>query len=359
VDRVTQTSPAHPWRIRPYRPGDERALVALWAEVFGKPMSEEHWRWKLKGRPTPVDNLGIAVSTDDRPVFQIGGIPCGFRLNGAERLAMVAVDAMTAPGFRRRGLLTEVTSDLFRRWQEAGVALVLGLPNEQWGSRTRALGWQPLFPLAWLIRPLRPEALLARRLHVPRLARLDVLARVWNGIWDHRPAGQRDVAVRELLRPGPELDLLWQAGRESFTTSLVHDRSWVEWRYFAAPGRRYRVLLAERAGAPVGYAAYRVREGGGRAFGCIAEVFAPRHDPTTVRRLVTEAVARLRIERVEGIATLAVPGTSAYRILRRAGFLFRRGAFTVECVTLDRSLAVETLGDPASWHLAGGDFDVV
>src|SRR5262249_38618635 len=32
------------WRIRPYRPGDERALVALWTEAFGRAMTQDQWR---------------------------------------------------------------------------------------------------------------------------------------------------------------------------------------------------------------------------------------------------------------------------------------------------------------------------
>ena len=46
--------------IRAYRPGDERALVELWEEVFGHPMTEEHWRWKLKHVWCPVENVGLA-----------------------------------------------------------------------------------------------------------------------------------------------------------------------------------------------------------------------------------------------------------------------------------------------------------
>ncbi|HWP03806.1 MAG TPA: GNAT family N-acetyltransferase, partial [Gemmatimonadaceae bacterium] len=121
--------------MRPHRPGDERALVALFQEVFRRPIDETYWRWKLKALPSPTENVGVAVDEADRPVFQIGGIPGTWWIDHREALVMVAVDAMTHPRFRRRGILSQVGRQLFRNWRDAGVSLVLGLPNEQWGSR--------------------------------------------------------------------------------------------------------------------------------------------------------------------------------------------------------------------------------
>jgi len=63
------------WHIRPYRSGDERALVALWNQAFRGPMTEEYWRWKVKGRPTPVENVGVAVAADDRRSFSSSASP--------------------------------------------------------------------------------------------------------------------------------------------------------------------------------------------------------------------------------------------------------------------------------------------
>src|SRR5262245_55554492 len=40
------------WTMRPYHPGDERDLVVLFQRVFGRPITEAHWRWKLKQLPS-------------------------------------------------------------------------------------------------------------------------------------------------------------------------------------------------------------------------------------------------------------------------------------------------------------------
>ena len=65
-----------------------------------------HWRWKLRRSPSETANVWLAA-VDGKAVFHYGGIPLRFALDGPITTAMISVDAMTAPEFRRRGLLTQ------------------------------------------------------------------------------------------------------------------------------------------------------------------------------------------------------------------------------------------------------------
>jgi hypothetical protein len=345
------------WTIRPYRAGDERALTALFGRVFGRAISEEHYRWKLRQPPTSVENVWLAVDDGDAPIFHYAGIPTRYRLPGGEALAMVSVDTMTAPEFQRRGLLSQVGRAVYDTWRAAGVAFVLGLPNERWGSRAQALGWEPLFDLQWLARPLRPEAILARRLRLPLLARLTPISMVWNVLWRLRLRRDRAVRVRPVERAGPEFDQLWQ--RTGVAASVVRDSAWVNWRYIDAPAFDYRVLLAERDGQPLGYAAYRVEMHATGTAGFIAELFAPQVDDLARRTLIAETLDALYAAGADNAVTLAVPGSPLERDLRSAGFLHSRGAFGVQIVPLDPEIPLGVLRDPRNWNVAGGDFDVI
>lgn len=354
---VESPTTAVPWRARSYRPGDEKLLASLFEEVFHRPMSEDHWRWKLKTLPSPVENVAVAVDPDDRPVFQLAGIPCRYQLAGRDATVMVAVDAMTAPMYRRQGILKQLGRELFESWRASGVSMAIGLPNEQYNKAV--LGWQPLFSLKWLIRPLQPERILARRLKLRGLARLGVAGRWWNWLWDRRESRASRVRIRDVRAADAEIDLLWSSCRHSVTTSVVRDSSWVNWRYLAAPYRRYRVVLAEQEGQPVGYAAYYLNRSTNATWGVVADLFTAPNNFVVMEALVAEIVRRMRVEGADAVATLAVPRTGAYRTYRRAGFLFSKGSFSVECALLDRSLSLDALRAPQSWCLAGGDFDVV
>jgi hypothetical protein len=352
----TERAPAADWTIRAFRSGDERALTALFGRVFGRAISEEHYRWKLRQPATPVENVWLAID-GNAPIFHYAGIPTRYRLPGGEALAMVSVDTMTAPEFQRRGLLSAVGRRVYDTWRTAGVAFVIGLPNERWGSRAGALGWEPLFDLQWLARPLRPEAILARRLRMPLLARLTPIGAVWNALWRLR----RDsaVRVRPVERAGSEFDQLWRRCGADAAVSVVRDAAWVNWRYLDAPALGYHVLLAERDGQPVGYAAYRVEAHAAGVAGFVAELFAASADAPARRTLIAETLAALRAAGADNAVTLAVPGSPLERDLRGAGFLYSRGAFGVQIVPLDPALPLDLLRDPQSWNLAGGDFDVI
>src|SRR3954464_7176682 len=87
--------------IRSYRSGDEQALTALFETVFGRRMTEREWRWKLAPTST-VPNVWLATHSD-QPVFQYAAMCTRFKSDERTHDAMVSVDTMTAPAFRRRG----------------------------------------------------------------------------------------------------------------------------------------------------------------------------------------------------------------------------------------------------------------
>jgi GNAT acetyltransferase-like protein len=347
---------AAPWHIRPYRPGDERALAALWTEAFGRPMTEEHWRWKAKGRVTHVENVGVAVAADDRPIFQFVGIPCPAVVLGAPRTVMVGADVVTAPAFRRRGVFPTTARHLFDSWREAGIALVLGLANDRWRSQADALGYERFFPLRRLVRLLRPERVLARRARLPALADLRGLGRLWNRLWD-LPAPP-EIAIRSLVSATPEIDKVWMRAAPHVQTSLVRDRAWVAWRYCDCPYRRYRLTLAERAGGAVGYAVESVVQQDGKMSVQVPEIFAPG-DRLALRALVRDVVVRALAQDADTVVTHAIPGSSVDRELRRAGFRRGRGGWPLEVIRLDPTIPRAALRDPSGWWLVGGDFDVI
>jgi GNAT superfamily N-acetyltransferase len=342
--------------VRQYRAGDEAQLVALFAAVFGRSIDEPHWLWKLRHATSPAPNVLLAMS-GERPVFQYAGIPVSFLLNGSRADGMVSVDTMTAPDFRRRGLLTQVAGEAYARWRDAGVQFVIGLPNEQWGSRTRALGWVPLFGLQRLVRPLRPEVMLAHRVGLPWLRHLAVISAAWNGLVAPRLRRDPSIQTCAVSQADEEFDELWDKCRQDAKFSVIRDRAWVQWRFMDCP-RRYQVLLARRDGVPVGYCAWRVDESQGRRRAFLAELVAARDEPNVLQTLLAELVSGLQEQRAEYLLTLAPPGTRLHRLLRKQGF-FAGASFSVEMVPLAAGLPLGDLACAHHWQLSGAAFDVI
>ena len=309
-----------------------------------------HW-------PSKAPNVWLAA-VDGNAVFHYGGIPLRYSSNGSVTTAMISVDAMTAPEFRRRGLLTRGVTRAFAEWKAHGIAFTLGLPNERWGSRTAAAGWQRLFPLQWLVRPLRPEVFAARRFGAPWLRRASVLSRIWERWLRNRLHQDPRIEFRAVSRADDAFDRLWERCRSDAMFSTVRDSAWVQWRFLSSPTRKYDVVLAYRDGAAVGYRATHVAKTDDKTSAFLAEIVAPHGDHATQESLLADAIASAYEAGADILAALAVPGTNLHASLRRAGFV-RGPAFGVHVVPFAADLSLDRLRKPENWRLSGAEFDVV
>ena len=346
------------WNIRPYNAGDEVGLTELFARAFRRSMTVQEWLWKHHALPSPAPNVWLA-EFGGKPIFHTSGIPLRYKLNGSQHVAMVSVDTMTDPDFRRRGLLTAVGKYAYDAYRAANIPFVIGIINDKWGSRAPALGWEALFPLEIQVRPLLPAAILARRANFPLLARFSFANELWNRFWDMPLRADKTIRVRAITHAGNEFDQLWQNAAPDYKFTIVRDRAWVEWRYLQEPTAKYRVLLAERDGAPLGYLAYRMLENQTRRAGLIAEIFTRRGDVKTVYTLLVHVLREWRAQQVQVAMHTAARGAWLYQTLRRVGFIASPGAFNVQLVPLTTNLPLAALQDPSNWFMAGGDFDDV
>lgn len=350
--------PASEWTIRGFEPGDECALVDLFERSFGKAITESHWRWKLKQLPAPVENVWLAVA-DDLPIFQYAGIPLTFWLDGQSAPAMVSVDTMTDPAFRRRGLLSTVGRAVYDKWSKAGVSFVLGLPNEQWGSRAATLGWQALSELRWFVRPLDVESWLADRLGVSGLRRARLLSRGFDAVFERSSRQREEINIQTLDRATDQLDDFWLTCRERVGISVCRDRAWVEWRFLEPPQGQYTVLVATRNNQVLGYLAYRLTEDRGQLAGAIAELVTAPNEHVACALLLDEAIKRCRASNAVKMVTLAVPGSATHRALTRKGFFRGKRGFAVQLVILEAGRRIPDLAAAGRWTLTGAEFDVL
>jgi hypothetical protein len=361
--RIDTTPGQTPWVIRPYQPGDEAQVVRLFSEVFGKPLTEARYRWKVLESPWPIGAPTVWLADAGGQICgQYAGTPMRFRLCGAEQTILHVCDVMTAASFRRQGILTTLGQAAHQAWAPAGVPFVTGLHYGGWGTRRHYLGWREQFKAAWVWRPLRPARLLARRMPLPAPALRAAAAAgwFWNALWDRALAIMaRNVEACPIEQPGPEFDALWEALNVRYEALVVRDRAWVAYRYAAAPGFGYRLLLARRGAAPVGYLAYRLTARDGRATGWIADLFTAPEDAPARAGLLRQALNSLRAAGADDVRALVSQGTALHSAFRQAGFLAGPGAFDVSIVPLAPGLPLEVLRDPNRWFTTGGDFDVV
>lgn len=349
------------WDIRAYQPGDEAQIVELHQEVFNSSLTVDHWRWKLKGRESVIENVWLAYK-EDQLVFHYGGVPIHCQIGNQVITIMSSVDAMTAPDYRRQGLLTTVGQFVFKTWQDNHIAFTLGLPNEQYGSRTQILGWRPLFDLQWFIFPLRPQLMIAHKLGLASFGKIPIFDELWKQIRHQRAKIDKDITIRYIEQAGSEFDQLWQNWcQQSLDTSIsiVRDRHWVEWRYLREPSSPYQLLLAEQSGKPVGYVAFRCKLRNGLPTGYIADLFTVENNILLQQTLIHQAIDHLHYAGAAMVATLAIPDMAYANVLKRLTFFSAWGAFSVCIVPFAANLPLALIQNPRNWVISGGDFDII
>ena len=83
-----------PWTIRPYQPGDEAQILALFKKVFGIERSLQHWYWKFRDNPGGDTHIYLAVTESGRIVGQYAGLPVLMHWDGETLRLTQILDVM-------------------------------------------------------------------------------------------------------------------------------------------------------------------------------------------------------------------------------------------------------------------------
>ncbi len=234
---------ADPFVIRPYRDGDEAAILELFPACFHVARGEDHWRWKYRDNPWGKLKISLALSPENELAAHYASFPVPFWRHGRRTLALQMGDTMTSPAFRRAGagrsgLLVRTVRHFFALHRDGACGFFYGFNT---GSIQRfclwCIGGSELGPVGYWTRDLET-------------------APGWSAPgW--RPGRYR---VERVTAVGPAWDRFFArvAPRYGF---LVHRGArWLDWRYLRCPDADFVLLAARRWGRLVGWCVFRRRE---------------------------------------------------------------------------------------------------
>ena len=223
--------------LRPYEPGDEVEINAVFNQVFSLERSLDDWQWKFRAEPR-----AIAVATSKGEVVaHAAGLPMRLRLGGQVKRVLQVVDTFSLAGHRRRPEWRDLWVDAMALLADGigraqGVDLMVGFP----GVRARR---QAVARCGYDAVPPQELTVLSRAGGRPRalVRRLGFRAEL---------AAERD----------PRLDALWAAAGPRYPVAFVHDADHAERRLSGRPGVNYHrfLILPRLSRRPVAFVAFRV-----------------------------------------------------------------------------------------------------
>lgn len=306
--------------IRPWRPGDEAAILGLFRTVFGREMSPAYWRWRFLDHPAGGPCVMLAWAGDTLAAHYAAS-RATLSAAGETIPAALSMTTMTHPDWRGRGLLEATARALYATLADEGAAATLGFPNQMvHAARLTRLGWIDVCDAPTMTADLaRPPAPDPAVVEIPAIdARFDRLA-----------------ARLAPLTP----------------VGFARDAATLAWRIDANPAQRYTRLVLPEGDEIAGYAL--LKPFGAEAMDLV-ELRAA--DAAATRALLAASLARAAASgarRLHCWRLCAEPDRPAFE---RAGFAAGAPVTYFGGCALARPAAL--FDDPRRWRLAMLDSDL-
>lgn len=350
--------------VRPSRPEDRPAILALLAQVWGASDGgrevlarlDAQWEWRFVRNPAARSSLppGLVLERGDAIVGHVSCTPVRVSVRGAEVEGFWSGEWVTDPE-RARGF-----GHLLVRRLMALPALGLATPNDLAHAALTRLGWSHVCHLERRVRVVCAERVLAGVRGASLLGRAAgwALRAAASAAAPRRRA--EDAGLRVVAAPALDdrFDALWRRVAPGYGAAVVRDRRFLAWRYLEIPGRAYSIAAAERGGELAGYVVFYARRRGGLVFGHVIDLLVERGDAGARDALLAHAAEELGRRGVDVVTCYLSPYDAFVRSgLRRCGFFFARRGVAV--LTRDGAPArgVGRIA-PGEWFVSRGDSDL-
>jgi hypothetical protein len=117
-------------QYRPYREGDETAILELFPVCFGgRTLPMEFWQWRFRDNPTGKIAIELAWK-NDALIAQCAVSPHVITISGEDHFGGLTMEIMTHPNHRGKGLFVKLASRLHRRLEQDKFSLLWAFPNK-------------------------------------------------------------------------------------------------------------------------------------------------------------------------------------------------------------------------------------
>ena len=291
--------------IRPYRPGDEDAILRtfnlVFREVCGPDYVDrtlEQWRWAYPDNPAG-HRISLAFAEDGTVASQYAGMPMLCDTPWGEQRFIHCVDSMTHPdwrqGLKAKSLFVETCMPFWDHSRVIGDGLFYGFPvDAAYRIGKRYLKYVMMRAIDFLIRA-RDAGLLTA------------------------PAG---VEVERVERVPPDVGAVYDEVRRDKRCLVRRDYRYLTWRYVQNPARAdYELWAARRSGRLVGLMVLKPGSGLAPDAATIADWLVPEGDIDAADALLATAIRRQHDEHKERLMTVVPPWSHEHAHFAARGFV--------------------------------------
>ncbi len=324
------------YEFRPYRPGDEHAILATYNVVFGEgkddftPRTLEDWTWAYGNNPAGT-RIWVAVQGDE-VAAHYASQPNRVRIEGQKRIFAQITDSMVHPahrqGLKRQGLFATLARKM--------LAATCGPERD-----LAIFGWP--VPAAWRM---------SKAFIGSEVVRMQTLLAAEPG------SGSSELpdGVRRLERFPDDIRGLYERAGTEHGASVIRDAAWLNWRLIDNPRASYEVLAVGDA-TLAGYAVFRAADWPVPGSGLLVDWLVDPAEPEAAELLRLAVMAAGRASGVQRLLAMFPEWARAFAYFQSFGWRVVPSNYLTACVPYHRRYDTYWLRD--NWWYTFAEMDLV
>lgn len=329
------------YTVRPYRDGDEHAILPAFNRIFAAidstfvPRTMEEWRWRYHQNPAGL-RIFVATTPEGEVVAHQAGIPTRFVHRGERVIWNQIVDSFADP---RHG----------RSLKKPGLFVICAKPfGDHYGGRPPKD--QIMFGM-----PIRRAYRIGQKFLGYQTVREQLGLELDLAHASPRAAGA--TRVEEVARFPEECADLFERASAPHAAIAVRDAAFLNWRFADRPGHAYRMALARDAsGRLSGYAVAAVGEFDQRRSALLVDWLVDPLLPEAARALRGWAVDFARERGEESLRALFPETCADFAAFQDDGFRVTETTYVTAAGSYTRRF--HTLGLYWGWYYTLAEFDL-
>lgn len=251
--------------IRPYRQGDEKAIMELDARVLPSEWNRrtlENWYWKFtETNPSGPAFIWIAEH-NGKIIAHFAAVPYRLKVGDREITASHTIGALVEHRFQNRGVLKLVGDRLLEELVQHQIPYTWGFPNRRaYRFEKTALGYEDLIRFdEW---------------HIP-VQKISTIP--------------DDPGVQGIEVFHDDFDRLWEACSADYEIAVVRNAEYLKWRFANRPDWDYYYFGCYDENRLSGYVVLKLYREEDLLRGHIIDIFARRDDRKTLSRLIRRSM---------------------------------------------------------------------
>jgi GNAT superfamily N-acetyltransferase len=317
-------------KIRPYAPGDEKAILVLDARVLPSlwnPRTLDNWHWKFTEKNPAGRSFIWLAEHEGQIIAHFAAVPFRLKMFDKETTASHTIGALVEEKYQNRGLLKLLGEKIWEELAQKNIHITWGFPNQRaYRFHKVALGFEDLI-----------------NFDVWKITKTDILK------------SGADPSCRAIEEFDADFDRLWEECSSQHDIAVVRNKTYLNWRYLMRPDWLYYPFGYYEDSQLKGYVVLKIFREDRVKRGHIVDIFSNSQDRHTLDCLISESLAFFSQQKVDE-ATVWIWGNPLIEhLLEDKGFLKKPADIPLLLRIHKNHPLPDRMKDNSHWYFAMGD----